>query len=174
MSLAYKLSIAATNDKNNVTISGDEDAIIEFEKCVKEKKETTFIRKLDTNKAFHSHHMDAIKQKFMEKLSKANIVPKNGSIQFFSTTEGREVYGAKLTNEFWWRNLRNPVQFSASISKMMKKGIRALVEISPRPVLSHYMKEIAKQTGTKDTTIVQVRDSLLFSQIFSPRREQSI
>ena len=158
VSLDNKLSIAATNDKNNVTISGDEDAIIEFEKFVKEKKETTFIRKLDTNKAFHSHHMDTIEQKFMEKLHKANIVPKNGSVRFFSTTEGREVYGAKLTNEFWWRNLRNPVQFNACITKMLKNEIHIFVEISPRPVLSHYMKEITKQTGTKDTTILQVRD----------------
>ena len=151
-----KLSIAAENDKTNVTISGDEEAIIKFEKYIKEEKKSIFIRKLDTKKAFHSHHMDAIEQKFMKKLLKAAIMPKNGSVRFFSTTEGREVYGAKLQGDFWWRNLRNPVQFNASITNMMKSGIHIYVEISPRPVLSHYMREIAKQTGTKDTAILQV------------------
>ena len=156
------MSIAAENDKNNVTISGDEDAINEFEMYVKEEKENVFIRKLSTTKAFHSHHMDAIKQKFMKKLRKADIIPKNGRINFFSTTEGNLVCGAGLDNEFWWRNLRNPVLFNASVKKMMKSGIRVFVEGSPRPVVSHYMREIAKQTGTKETSIIQVREYYVF------------
>ena len=158
-----KLSIAAENDKNNVTISGDEDAIVEFERYVKEQKRNVFMRKLETNKAFHSHHMDEIEQKFMKKLRKAGIAPKNGKIRFFSTTEGIEVYGAKLKDEFWWRNLRNPVLFNDSITMMMKNGIHTYIEISPRPVVSHYMREIAKQTGTKEAIICQVSKYFLLS-----------
>ena len=157
--LTEKLSVAAENDKNNITISGDEDAVDEFSMYVKEKKENVFVRKLSTTKAFHSHHMDAIKHKFLKKLRKAGIVPQDGRIRFFSTTEGNLVCGAGLDDEFWWRNLRNPVLFNSSIQNMMKSGLRVFVEISPRPVVSHYMREIAKQTGTKDTSIIQVRKS---------------
>ena len=163
LGLTKKLSIAAENDKNNITISGDEDAIVEFERYVKEQKGNVFMRKLETNKAFHSHHMDEIEQKFMKKLRKAGIVSKNGKIRFFSTTEGREIYGAKLKDEFWWRNLRNPVLFNDSITMMMTNGIHTYIEISPRPVVSHYMREIAKQTGTKETIICQVSKYFLLS-----------
>ena len=152
-----KLGIAAENDKNNVTISGDEDAVDEFERHIKEHKGTVFIRKLGTKKAFHSHHMDEINHKFMKKLRKGNIIPRNGSIRFFSTTEGKLINGAGLHDDFWWRNLRNPVLFNESIKKMMKSGIRIFVEVSPRPVVSHYVREIANQTGTENTSIIQVR-----------------
>ena len=165
MSLTDKLSIAAENDKTNVTVSGDEDAIIKFENHIKQEEKSIFIRKLETKKAFHSHHMDTIEQTFMKKLLKANIVPRNGSVRFFSSTEGREVYGAKLHDDFWWRNLRNPVQFNAGITKMIKSGIHIYVEISPRPVLSHYMREISKQTGTKDTAIFQVKVSFCYKLV---------
>ena len=157
LGLTGKLSIAAENDKNNVTISGDEDAIAEIERYFKEQMETKFIRKLSTKKAFHSHHMDPIKENFMKKLRNANIVAGNSSVRFFSPTEGNLIDAARIDDCFWWRNLRNPVLFNASITKMMNNGIRTFVEISPRPVVSHYVREIVKQTSTKDVSIIQVR-----------------
>lgn len=163
LNLTNSLSIAAENDQKNVTISGDEAAIDEIEKHLKNKKEQVFIRKLDTKKAFHSHHMDAIRAKFMKKLSKAKITTKSGNMKFFSTTEGQEVIGSTISDCFWWRNLRNPVLFNESVTKMMKHGIRTYIEISPRPVVSHYLREIGKQIGIKEVAVLQVRHLKLYS-----------
>ena len=151
-----KLSIAAENDKMSVTVSGDEEDIDKLAEYLKRERKTVFVRKLDTKKAFHSQHMDAIQPRFMKKLGKAKITPKGGNMRFFSTTEGKEVIGTVLNDNFWWQNLRNPVLFNASIEAMMASGIRVFVEISPRPVVSYYIKEIAKQTGIKDTSVIQV------------------
>lgn len=152
-----KLSVAAENDNFNVTISGDVEAMDEFEKFIADANKSTFIRRLDTRKAFHSHHMDDIEDMFTKKLGKVSDKPKGGNIKFFSSTEGREVSGSEMQNEFWWKNLRNPVLFNSSTKSMLKDGIRTFIEISPRPVLSYYIHEIAKQYSTKDVTVIQVK-----------------
>ncbi len=149
--------IAAENDNNSVTISGDEDAINKIDNHIKEEMDAVFCRRLDTRKAFHSHHMEPMKLKFMKKISEANITPKTAEIRFFSTTEGKELNGNEIGDDYWWRNLRDKVMFKQAVEKMIGSGARTLVEISPRPVLSHYMNVIAKQMDIGDINVIQVR-----------------
>ena len=157
LSIENQICIAAENDKNSITISGDKDAIEKVDEYIKEEKKDVFWRKLATHKAFHSHHMDSIKDEFMKKIAGAKIKHKRAKNVFVSTTEGREMTAAEMDKEYWWRNLRNPVQFNECVKHILSQGIRAIIEISPRPVLSHYMGSIAKQADIEDITIIQVR-----------------
>ena len=157
LSVEDQICIAAENDRNSITISGDIAAIEKVEEYVKEEMKDVFWRKLATAKAFHSHHMDSIKDEFIGKIAEACIKHKQTRSLFVSTTEGREMDASELDKEYWWRNLRNPVQFNECIKQILQRGIRVLVEISPRPVLSHYMNSIAKQAEIEDISIIQVR-----------------
>ncbi len=152
-----QVCIAAENDSKSVTVSGDEDAINKLENYLKEEMKNIFVRKLDTPKAFHSHHMEPMKAKFMKKVDDANITVKSAEIRFFSTTEGRELNGNEIDSSYWWRNVRYQVLFRQAAEKMIENGARTLIEISPRPVLSHYLSEIAKQMEVRDVTVLQVQ-----------------
>ena len=157
LSVEDQICIAAENDKNSITISGDIAAIEKVEKFVKEEMKDVFWRKLATHKAFHSHHMDIIKGEFIKEIAQANIKHKPANIRFVSTTEGREMGPSELSEEYWWKNLRNPVQFNECIKQILAHGTRVFVEISPRPVLSHYLSSIAKQAQIEDITTIQVK-----------------
>ena len=166
LSLEGKICIAAENDKESITISGDKDAIDQIEKYIKENYKDTFWRKLATHKAFHSHHMDAIENEFMAKIRKANIKPKTARTLFVSTTEGKQMNANEIDECYWWRNIRNSVQFNACVKKILSTGIRVIVEISPRPVLSHYMNAIAKQMDIEDLSVIQVKFFFLCTRFY--------
>ena len=158
-----RLCIAAENDKNSVTISGDEEAIDEVEKHIEANRKDVFWRRLTTHKAFHSHHMEGIKHQFMKQLDKAKLKPKLSQTKFISTTVGRKVYGTEINDEYWWKNLRNTVLFNSCINVMFEEGVRVIIEISPRPVLMHYVNAISKQAESEEITILQVRTLYYFS-----------
>lgn len=150
------LGIAAENDATNVTISGDADAIDRFEEHIKRERTDVFWRRLQTSKAFHSHHMDGVKNSFIKQIDQANIKPKVNETVFYSTTEGRKIHGTELDKEYWWRNLRNPVLFHPCVKEMLSDGIHMFIEISPRPVLSHYLNSIGQKSELEDFTVIQV------------------
>ena len=142
-----KLCIAAVNDEKNATISGDRKAMEQMDDYMKNEKPKVFWRMLKVQKAFHSHHMEPIHDKFIKEINKANIRPKTGQIPFISSVDGEKLMGHDLDPDYWWRNLRNSVLFGPCVKKMLDHGCRVLLEVSPRPVLSHYIKNIVKQTG---------------------------
>ena len=166
LSVEDQICIAAENDKNSITISGDKDAIEKVDEYIKEDRKDVFWRKLATHKAFHSHHMDSIKEEFLHKITEAKIKHKNAKSLFVSTTEGRQLDAGEIDNEYWWRNLRNPVQFNECVKQVLSHGIRVIIEISPRPVLSHYMDAIAKQADIEDISIIQVTLLIFFFENF--------
>lgn len=156
LSIENQICIAAENDKDSITISGDKDAIEKMEEHIKEMDKDVFWRKLATHKAFHSHHMDTIEEEFKKKIKEANVKLKTAKSLFISTTEGRQMNANEIDNDYWWRNLRNPVQFNSCVKKILSDGIRVIIEISPRPVLSHYIHAIAKQADIEDLNVIQV------------------
>ena len=157
LKISKNLCIAAENTAKSVTVSGDKDALEILENHLREQKSDIFMRRLATDKAFHSHHMESVKWKFMKTINEKQVIAKPAEMRFFSTTEGKEMNGSELDDCYWWKNLRHTVLFSQCIEKMMKIGVRNFIEISPRPVLSNYITEIGKQNEAKDLTVIQVR-----------------
>ena len=156
LAVSDQLCIAAENDKNSVTISGDDEALDAVGTYLETERKDVFWRKLATHKAFHSHHMESIKDEFIQQIKEANIKTKMSQTKFISSTDGKKLYGSEFDDEYWWRNLRNPVLFNACGTEMLAEGCRTIIEISPRPVLSYYVKTIAKQNNLEDIISIQV------------------
>src|SRR5439155_20939249 len=66
----------------------------------------------------------------------AGIQPYAGTIPLYSTITGAMADTATMDPEFWYRNLRQTVQFAPAIRAMAQAGIDTLIEISPHPVLT--------------------------------------
>ena len=65
----------------------------------------------------------------------AGIEPRSTRTAFFSTVTGDLVDTADLDADYWYRNMRQTVQFDQAVRPPAAHGYRAFVESSPHPVL---------------------------------------
>ncbi len=48
---------------------------------------------------------------------------------------------------YWWRNVREPVQFAATVQRLLADGYDTFLEIGPHPVLGGSIQECRQKTG---------------------------
>lgn len=137
------LFVAAVNAPNSVTISGPYDQI----KSLREKarKRKVAVQLLDINYPFHHPLIDKAKAAFFGDAPK--ISPRNSKISFISTVTGTPLNGEALTPEYWWQNVRQPVKFLHATEAAIALGCNVFLEVSPRPILSSYVSDIAQQVS---------------------------
>ncbi|MBN8419247.1 MAG: thioester reductase domain-containing protein [Verrucomicrobia bacterium] len=132
-----RASLAAVNGPKMVSISGDSDAVDEIFQEV--DKRALFVRYVPVNYAFHSAHMDPVREELEESL--AGLQPQPGTVKIYSTVTGKLAEGTDYDAEYWWRNVRQSVLFAPAIDAVIAAGQTHFLEISPHPVLSNSMAE---------------------------------
>ena len=150
LKLSPTLSIAAINDAESVTVSGDLQSVEALGHHIAIHEKETFWRVLGTKRAFHSSHMEFIKTPYQETLKHVSLHPKLSKIPIYSTVVGEVLCGQEFDDEYWWRNIRCPVQFYPAMRHLFQDGYKQIVEISTQPILAHYVKKIAMQENLKD------------------------
>jgi len=150
LKLSATLSIAAVNDARSVTLSGDSESIDAFGQHLAIHATDTFWRVLGTKRAFHSSHMEVIKKPFQAAMKRITLKPKLSKIPMYSTVEGGILEDQQFTIDYWWRNIRCPVQFYPAMKHLLLDGYKQIIEISTQPILAHYVKQIALQSNLKD------------------------
>ena len=145
LKLSPSLDIAAINDANSVTVSGESQSIKALGEHLSTHAKDTFWRVLGTNHAFHSLHMEPIKKPFQGAVEAMHLNLKLSKVPMYSTVEGEVISSQHLNNDYWWRNIRCPVQFYPAMKQLLRDGYRQIVEISTQPILAHYVKQIALQ-----------------------------
>ncbi|NUS67037.1 MAG: SDR family NAD(P)-dependent oxidoreductase [Ensifer adhaerens] len=138
-----ELCVAAVNAHNSVTISGPADQISAFRDAARKSKIPVQI--LDINYPFHHPIIDRAKDAFLSDIP--DIAPRRTELAYLSTVTGAALEGTQLDPEYWWKNVREPVRFQAAAEAAIEMGCRLFIEISPRPILSSYVKETIKQAA---------------------------
>lgn len=145
------LCVSAINAANSVTVAGPVAAVALLETHA-HRQGWSFIR-LDLDYAFHSPAMEPIRVGLLEAL--AQMRSGAPEAMMVSSVTGRMVSAGELDADYWWRNVRAPVLFSAGLATMIESGARIFVEIGPQPVLQHYVRDAlrgssvsGRQTGT--------------------------
>ncbi|WP_439524867.1 type I polyketide synthase, partial [Marivita sp.] len=134
------LVIAGDNGPEAVSIAG---SINEIDALVEElSAEGIFATRLKLNYAFHSPAMDPIEHSFRHRIE--TVHGRQGETAFYSTVTGERLSGTDMDVEYWWRNLRDPVQFRPAINRMIEDGYNAFVEVGPHPNLLGYVKGTAR------------------------------
>ena len=133
-----RLEIAAINSPRSVTVAGDQSALEQLRKRLAAEK--VFCKVLALDYAFHSYVMNPLRESLLDSLSKLKPAPE--ALPFISTVTGGPLSGTSLDAQYWWRNLRDPVQFSPAIEALLGQGIGLFLEIGPHPVLRDYIGEI--------------------------------
>ena len=150
LKLSSTLDIAAVNDAKSVTVSGKSQSIEAIGQYLAAHAKDTFWRVLGTKRAFHSTHMEPIKKPFQAAMKRIKVNPQLSKIPMYSTVEGEVLSGRQFNGDYWWRNIRCPVQFYPAMKHLLKDGYKQIIEISSQPILAHYVKQIALQEYRKD------------------------
>jgi acyl transferase domain-containing protein len=145
------LEIAAINSPRAVTVAGALPGLqILSDRLADAGK---FVRILPLNYAFHSRAMDAIQRPLLQRLQ--GLSPKAGRIPFLSTVAGAEIDGADLGANYWWRNVRAPVLFEATVAHAVQDhDIGLFLEVGPHPVLKDYLQQIIRAADGGAATVL--------------------
>ncbi|SCO19757.1 unnamed protein product [Fusarium fujikuroi] len=138
-----RISLAASNSPSSATISGDEDAILAAKEILEEQK--TFARLLKVDTAYHSHHMRACAEPYLESLKACNITvntPSSDCIWVSSVYGNADMLDdeddlSALAGQYWIDNMVRPVLFSEALEcSLWRAGpFNLSLEIGPHPAL---------------------------------------
>jgi acyl transferase domain-containing protein len=133
-----RVAIAAVNSPSSVVVSGAKKDLSELVELLEAEGISTRTIK-EGNAASHSPHVEPLRDELLEAL--AAVAPLAGSVPFFSTVTGAVLDTRELGAEYWYRNMREPVQFEGAVRGLLRGGHRTFIEISAHPVLAAVMQQ---------------------------------
>ncbi|MGB6206278.1 acyltransferase domain-containing protein, partial [Mycobacterium sp.] len=126
-----RISIAAVNGRSAVVVSGEVAALDELvEQCAQRELRA---RRIDVDYASHSVDVECIREQLADVLS--GLEPHSSRTAFFSTLTGGLLDTAGLDADYWYRNIRQTVQFDQAVRGAAQQGYRTFIECSPHPAL---------------------------------------
>src|SRR5271166_2033710 len=129
--LGKRVSIAAINGRSAVVVSGEVAALDELvQQCTDRELRA---RRIDVDYASHSVDVEAIREQLADVLS--GLEPQSSRTAFFSTLTGGLLDTAGLDADYWYRNIRQTVQFDQAVRGACQQGYRTFIECSPHPAL---------------------------------------
>jgi hybrid polyketide synthase/nonribosomal peptide synthetase ACE1 len=137
-----RLAVAAHNSSSSVTLSGDADAIEEAKAILDKDKKFARLLKVDT--AYHSHHMLASGDLYVDALRgcgiNINTAQENSTCSWYSsvTPDTKPLDRNSALNDTYWRdNMANSVLFADAVGNAISADldINLVLEIGPHPAL---------------------------------------
>ena len=147
-----RVSIAAVNGRSAVVVSGDVAALEELIGFCADLDLRT--RRIDVDYASHSVEVEAIHGELVEVL--AGVEPLSSRTAFFSTVTGSRLDTAGLDAEYWYRNIRQTVQFDQAVRSACEHGYRTFIESSPHPALIAGIEDTANDCVGNETEAIVV------------------
>lgn len=148
-----QVSLAAINGPTSVTLAGDADALQRIADDLQAQER--FNRFLEVEVAYHSYQMDALEDELRASL--ADLDPQETQVPLYSTVTGQQIEGAKLNADYWWQNVRRPVQLAPAIERIVRDEFRIFLEVGPHPVLAHSIQETLRATGESGHLLPSLR-----------------
>ncbi|MFF9482865.1 SDR family NAD(P)-dependent oxidoreductase [Streptomyces sp. NPDC014733] len=145
------VSVAAINGPRTTVVAGDRATVTELLETL--ATEQVFCRLLDVDYASHTEHVDALRESLAADLS--GITARSGAIAWYSTVCAEPV--AEADDGYWYRNLREPVRFADTITRMVDDGYRFFVEMSPHPSLLTAVHSVAEDAGREVLAVGSLR-----------------
>ncbi|WP_168587765.1 type I polyketide synthase [Saccharopolyspora sp. ASAGF58] len=147
-----RIGVAGVNGPASTLVSGDREAMADLlAECARRELR---MRRIPVEYASHSPHIEDVRDELLALL--APIEPRTASIPIYSTTTG-ELLDRPVDADYWYRNLRQPVLFEAAVEALLTRGHNAFIEISPHPVLTASIQEIAARASREVVALGTLR-----------------
>ncbi|MGH3521224.1 MAG: SDR family NAD(P)-dependent oxidoreductase, partial [Mycobacterium sp.] len=139
--LTQPIEIAAINSPNSTVIAGPTKTLQTAETLFTAQNIRT--RRLPVDYASHTTHIDTIHDQLLTTLT--GITTNTPTIPWLSTVTGQWIT-QPLEPQYWYDNLRQPVQFANAIQKLADNGYNVFIESSTHPVLTTPIQETLNNT----------------------------
>ena len=127
-----RLEIVAVNGPRTVVVSGDADAVAALiAQCA---DEGVWAWQVPVDVAAHSAQVETLQEQITEDLD--GIMPQRGDVAWLSAVTGELTGGDQAGPGYWYRSLREPVEFERAVQVLAGSGHRVFVEVSAHPVLT--------------------------------------
>ncbi|MFJ5920981.1 type I polyketide synthase [Kitasatospora sp. NPDC092948] len=147
---AGRLSVAAVNGPSSVAVAGDADAVTALVEELLE--EGVWATRIETDYASHSAHVEELRERLLSDL--AGITPRSGAVPYYSSVTGGLLDTKALDAEYWYRNIRQTVEFERATRALLAAGHRVFVESSPQPALMYAIEDTAADAGAPETLVL--------------------
>ncbi|MCP2256156.1 Acyl transferase domain-containing protein [Prauserella aidingensis] len=139
-----RLSVAVVNGPSAVVVSGEQEALDELiASC---EADDVRAKRVPVDYASHSSQVDDLREELLDVL--APVVQRAGEVPVYSTVTGRVEDGSAMGAEYWFDNLRNPVEFAGAVERLRADGFGTFVECSPHPVLTMALPDDVVAVGS--------------------------
>ena len=164
------IEIAAINSPRAVTVAGPTDALLTLKSVAKEWG--IAMLDLDLDYPFHTALMASVEEPLKADLR--DIQAHDADTPFVSTVTGACMPGSRLDAGYWWRNVREPVQFNKAILAAAELGARYFVEVGPRATLLKHIADSLQGEVESYTTYAVLDRSEEDSDPFEKARAHAI
>nr|MDT0662024.1 type I polyketide synthase [Micromonospora sp. DSM 115978] len=138
--LGDRVSLAAVNGPAAVVLSGDEEAVEQIARHLREQGTKT--TRLRVRHAFHSSRLDPMLDDFRRVAQGLSYTAPR--IPMISNLTGRVAEAGQLTDpEYWVRHVRRPVRFHDGLRTLRADGVVRYLELGPDPVLTVLARDAA-------------------------------
>ncbi|KAJ6045303.1 Highly reducing polyketide synthase [Penicillium canescens] len=149
--------VSCLNSPNACTVSGDVKTLQELEEILKVKG--IVAKRLEVQVAYHSPHMNLIRQEYEAALRDGWITQSGAeepSIEMFSSVTGCLITRAELDPSYWGENLVSPVNFVGAVGSLLNHSTDSkrqhdraafasiFIEVGPHSALRSYLLDIFK------------------------------
>ncbi|MFF1614048.1 SDR family NAD(P)-dependent oxidoreductase [Amycolatopsis sp. NPDC058278] len=132
-----EVAIAAVNGPESLVVSGANDVLEQL--LARWDRDGVRARRIAVDYASHSGQVEQLSARLREEL--ARLRPRRATVPFYSTVTGEPLETDALDAGYWYRNLRETVQFRRALESARRDGNTAFVEVSPHPVLLPAIEE---------------------------------
>ncbi|KAI3394363.1 hypothetical protein diail_2874 [Diaporthe ilicicola] len=158
-----KAIVGCLNSPKACTVSGDAAAVDELQEML--KAEQVSCTRLPMDVAYHSFHMESVREQYEAALAGIPHVASQETIPMFSSVTGALVTPKQMSPAYWIENLVKPVDFTGAATALLNytKEKRTthdrrtfadiFLEVGPHSALRSYMLDIFKNSETKFTDL---------------------
>ncbi|MFE3936824.1 beta-ketoacyl synthase N-terminal-like domain-containing protein, partial [Streptomyces goshikiensis] len=150
---AGRLSVAAVNGPSSTVVSGDADAVAELVDGL--VGEGVRARLIEVDYASHSSHVEDICEQLLAELE--GVAPRSSAVPFYSSVTGGLLDTKALDGQYWYRNLRETVEFEGATRSLLDSGHRVFIEASAHPVLGVAVGESVAAVGVDAAVLGTLR-----------------
>ncbi|SCE12284.1 type I polyketide synthase [Streptomyces sp. DvalAA-19] len=147
---AGRLSVAAVNGPSSTVVSGDADPVAALVEELLE--EGVWASRIEVDYASHSSHVAQIRDRLLSDLD--GITPLPGAVPYYSSVTGGLLETETLDAGYWYRNLRQTVEFEQATRSLLAAGHRVFVEVGPQPALMYGIEDTAADAGAPETLVL--------------------
>lgn len=146
-----RVAVAGITGPTAITVAGDRVALGEFiTACA---ADGLYVRRIALVPA-HSAQVDVLRGELMTAFG--HIAPHLAELPFYSSVTGQPFDTNGLDAEYWYSNLREPVNFRAATRALGADGHRIFLEMSPQPVLALAIHATFEESGAAADSVVTV------------------